>query len=295
MQDRKKIIFIAASARSGSSIFETHLSKKLDCIVIGEARWFWKRGVIDDEKCSCDNWFSECPFWKLNSFSKDKNFAKKMEQHKIFFDRFINIVPFFIPFLQSKEWTLLWKDYANGLNNFYNEVAQSRSIIIDSSKRPFYFIVLKNALADFDFFFINFIRDSRGVVHSWSKDKIRVESRKKEKMTKYGWFKASIFWNAYTIINSIVAFLFKESISINYEDFCQNPDKTIKKVYSKANFDNQTKKTIPLLHSVSGNPSRFSGSDAIKKDEAWKERSAIWKLLVSCTTFIGKIFTCLRR
>ena len=285
---KNKIIFIGASARSGSSIFETHLAKKLDCLVVGELRWFWKRGVIDNEKCSCGEWFHDCEFWINHSMSTNKDFAIEMEQHKLYFDKFLNVLPFYIPFTRHKRWQEKWDKYSNGLNALYTEAAQNRRIIIDSSKRPFYFIILLNALKDFDISFLNFVRDSRGVSYSWAKEKVRVESRNKELMTQYGLIKSSIFWNAYTIINTLISFFYKKSFLICYEDFCREPIKALEGLHKKLFLFSTNNMGSVLNHSVSGNPSRFNSSDKISLDEEWRQKSMIWKATVYLLTFPGR-------
>lgn len=292
---KNKIIFIGASARSGSSIFETHLAKKLDCLVVGELRWFWKRGVIDDERCSCGEWFHDCKFWTNHSMSSNKDFALEMEQNKLYFDRFLNVLPFYIPFLKHKNWQEKWDKYSNGLSALYTESSQNKHIIIDSSKRPFYFIILLNALKEFDISFINFVRESRGVSFSWAKKKIRVESRNKEPMTQYGLIKSSIFWNAYTIINTLISIFYKNSFLICYEDFCREPIKVIEDLHQKLSLSSNKKMGSVLNHSVSGNPSRFDASDKIFLDQEWRQKSLIWKVTVYLLTIPGRLFIWLQR
>src|SRR3569623_2074282 len=34
-----------------------------DCVAVGELRFLWQRGVIEDRLCGCGERFSACPFW----------------------------------------------------------------------------------------------------------------------------------------------------------------------------------------------------------------------------------------
>ena len=174
-----------------------------------------------------------------------------------------------------------------------SEFANHRDIVIDSSKRPFYFLALKKAIPDsFELLFVNFRRNSLGVANSWGKERIRAESRNQEKMTQYGLFKASMYWNAYIIICHFIAFTFKKSINVKYEDFCKSPNETISRVLVNFNISNNGSKV--LNHSVSGNPSRFSNEKKVLEDVGWKKRAFFWKVSVYILTLPGKLFLWLK-
>lgn len=286
----KKIIFLGASARSGSSIFESFIAENSGALVVGEARWFWKRGVLERERCSCGQWFDQCTLWGKTSLSKNRELALKMESNKLYFDKAMNILPLFIKILQTQKWKKNWFEYSSGLKLLYSEFANHRDLVIDSSKRPFYFLVLKKALPNnFELLFVNFRRNSLGVANSWGKEKIRVESRNQEKMTQNGLFKASMYWNAYIIICHFIAVTYKKSINVKYEDFCKSPNKTISRVLVNFNISNNGLSKV-LNHSVSGNPSRFSNEKKVLEDVGWKKRTFLWKVSVYILTLPGKLF-----
>ena len=64
--DKKKIkiLYIAGTARSGSTFLGNILSNKKDFINVGELRYIWDRGIIDNWKCTCHKNFKDCSFWK---------------------------------------------------------------------------------------------------------------------------------------------------------------------------------------------------------------------------------------
>lgn len=293
----KRLIFIGACARSGSSIFEEKLAADCGATVVGEIRWYWHRGVVADERCSCGAQFNECEFWSKISTSGNKELGAIMEEHKQFFDRARNLLPLYVPFLRTKEWERRWDFYASNLRCLYREVSVEADCLLDSSKRPFYFLVLQQALkSDFEFWFINFSRDPRGVANSWGKHKLRTESGNSEPMTTYGPFWAGVFWNAYTIVCSCISLTQRKSVAVEYEYFCDYPALATKRVADTV-FSSAIRTTVklPVIHSVSGNPSRFESDKTVRIDDAWRKRSARWKAFIGCITLPGQLFRWLAR
>ena len=99
----KKLIFIGACARSGSSIFEEKLAADCGATVVGEIRWYWHRGVVANERCSCGTQFKDCEFWSEISTSRNRRLGVLMEEHKQFFDGARNLLPLYVPFLRTRD------------------------------------------------------------------------------------------------------------------------------------------------------------------------------------------------
>src|SRR5215210_5593596 len=87
MDQKKKIIYIMADNRSGSTLLENILSKSNECFSVGEldmlkghlnkkeagARWNWN--------CSCGSPLSECNFWKPIVEELYKTNSEKFDTH----------------------------------------------------------------------------------------------------------------------------------------------------------------------------------------------------------------------
>ena len=58
-----EVLYIGGSGRSGSTILDSILGQFEGFMSVGEVRFIWKRGLIDDRLCSCGEAFSDCPFW----------------------------------------------------------------------------------------------------------------------------------------------------------------------------------------------------------------------------------------
>ena len=61
---RKKILYIGGWGRSGSTIISNVLGSLEGYVSIGEARYLWDRGIIQDRICGCGENFSKCLFWR---------------------------------------------------------------------------------------------------------------------------------------------------------------------------------------------------------------------------------------
>ena len=63
MGKKVKVLFIAGSGRSGSTIIERILSQIKGFTSVGEICFIWDRGIIENNLCSCNKPFNECEHW----------------------------------------------------------------------------------------------------------------------------------------------------------------------------------------------------------------------------------------
>ena len=119
------------------------------------------------------------------------------------------------------------------------------------------------------------VRDVRGVINSFGKN---VQTPKKPLST--------ILY--YTLINfwSQWVYSFDQRIlKIRYEDFVNQPEKTIQKIEkhlfgSSSNISNLTNETFIIPHIIAGNRLRSQKQLVIKKDMKWKEKISRRKQLL---------------
>ena len=67
-----KVLYIAGTARSGSTHLGNIISERYDFINVGELRYIWDRGIIDNWQCYCKKSFKQCDSWSsiISSISK---------------------------------------------------------------------------------------------------------------------------------------------------------------------------------------------------------------------------------
>jgi hypothetical protein len=63
LSDRVKVLYIAGSGRSGSTILDNTLGQIDGFFSVGELRYIWERGLIEDRLCGCGERVHQCPFW----------------------------------------------------------------------------------------------------------------------------------------------------------------------------------------------------------------------------------------
>ena len=58
-----RVLFIGGYARSGSTVLDILLGQSEGFCSVGELRFIWQRGFVEDQRCGCGETFSQCPFW----------------------------------------------------------------------------------------------------------------------------------------------------------------------------------------------------------------------------------------
>ncbi len=280
-----QVLFIAGCSRSGSTALEQALVVHSGGLGIGEVRHFWGRGLEKKEKCACGEVVSNCDFWtQVLAHHPELNDAENTREFEIsrkYWESLRGLAGRALPFMRTKNWKQHRDRLLQGLRQLIDsaEHCSGMSVIIDSSKRPCHWSLLKRAAHD-HLSAVHIIRDPRAVVHSWGKKKLRPEASEGDKfMARRGLLVSSLAWMAYNTYFALFSRRFKRHV-IRYEDLCVDPDRLLDSVgLEDTGFQ-------PLFHSVSGNPSRFSDKPfKLRLDRKWESEMPRWKFaLVSALT-----------
>ena len=299
MSDRKKIIYIMADKRSGSTLLENILSKSDACFSVGELamlkghlikkgfgeRWNWN--------CSCGKPFTECGFWgsivkklyKPESF--DTHVHWKFKSKKL-------LITGLLPSVFKNRLTRVIsspknKNVADTLNPLYNEIyaASGKQVIVDSSKNPLQALLVYHHLKDYDVKIIWLKRDLRAI--ATSKKKWKDLNKKNEKPL------SKLIWDVYYYRNlcGAVTKLIdnKDLLVMDYEDLAKNTDAELKKVIAFTGIPAfETPQFMELLedHTVAGTPGRFA-KKPIQYDESWKEQYKNHKMIYNIGGILNKL------
>jgi hypothetical protein len=273
------IVHISGYGRSGSTLLEELLSKKLGAVSVGELKYLWQRGLVRNELCSCGSPTRSCGFWNeviFESFpggcdyEEIESLRKSVERHTVLLK---NI---FLKF-SSKKYHKNREEYIQILLKVFRAIAKvsGSRVIIDSSKDPAHLELLMDIFPSIKV--IHMIRNPNAVIYSFSKPKVRHEVYwKTELMGTRTTLRAICDWNFITksvehLTNGLNVY------TLRYEDLCHDPSKNIDACIKELKLSTSTVNQVN--HSVSGNPSRFESSKSrvVKIDERWKNDTGIFK------------------
>ncbi len=301
---KMKVLYVAGWGRSGSTILGRILGQVRNFFLVGELRYIWDRGLLENRLCSCGMPFRECHVWReiISQAFEGENHIDAQELVRLR-ERELRTRHLLAPshkYLQAK--VAQMGEYQEALEKLYRaawEVNQSR-VIVDTSKFPSYGYVLQN-LPDIDLYVLHLVRDPRAVAYSWV-------SRKKPKMDKdgsnsfmtpHGYVESSLVWDEWNL--AIENAWRRESgryMLLRYEDFVGSPRSSVESILrflgeeeSEPPFTNEREITLEATHTFSGNPDRFqSGTVKIEPDETWRSNISVARqAIVTALTWPGLV------
>jgi hypothetical protein len=284
LPDRTKVLYVAGYFRSGSTILDRMLGQVPGFFSVGELRFIWEESFALDQPCGCGAPFSECEFWSGvvgSTFGElDRADLDGIVSLKRRVDRMRHI-PRLVSPLKGRGFSRDLADYTRILGRLYGAVreASGARVIVDSSKDASYAYVL-NSTPGVDLRVVHLVRDSRAVAHSWSKEKLKHETREKEKvyLPRIGPGLSSARWTLSNLLLEPLRLLGPRHMMVRYEDLMADPRGVLARIAAFAGEDDNG---LPFLdgssvrlgvnHTVAGNPMRFKrGEIEVRADERWK-------------------------
>ncbi len=291
------VLFIAGSARSGSTLVDRVIGMQDGFCSTGELQFIWGRSFGENQLCGCGMPFHDCPFWRRVTDRAFGVVPSRVDQEaaarlKASVDRKDHI-----PALLSRRAPRPDSDlfaYGELLQRLYGailDVSQAR-VIIDSSKDPRHGLALAR-LRSFQVHVVHLVRDPRAVAFSWTRVRNRPEIHwKDEDMMTQGAWSSAARWTTHNAVVELLGAAASSYCRVRYEDFVANPDATLSRILAPYEWSGETPRTAldgaPALdgarasangrqvqleptHSVSGNPMRFqTGPLRIKLDDEWR-------------------------
>ena len=284
---RPLLLYILGWGRSGSSIMANILGSMKGGASLGEVRYLWDRGLLDNGICGCGENFAACPFWpdlpmgttRLGDLDPER--ARSLARRIGSGARYAQV-----PALHSTRARASYfkrnRDDLKGLMDLYAAAFASSgaNVIVDASKSPFYGVNLLYPERPFDVAFLHLVRDPRAVLHSWKKAKQRRDNNEDTPFPRYSSTRSLTQW---AIVNSRCELLGRLApdayFQVRYEDFADNwraallarTDGLFDTIDGAEPGDARMAK-VTAQHSISGNPSRFSVGDVhLKPDTSWRD------------------------
>lgn len=268
---RPKIIYILGSGRCGSTLVNCVLGQAEGFAAPGEIGLIWDRLVTGRHMCDCGIPFRDCPFWKkvLQSIlpGQDEVAAAKRLNRLHWKLTGLKGTPGFLlrPFrtqLNSDQ-----RRYLDQLLQLYVEIGRRSDsrVIVDSSKRPLHADLLTKA-PECDVRIIHLIRDARAVVYS--------QLARTKRSARY----LAARWLLVNLLCEAVARRHPARLLLRYEDFCLDPQSSLKTIASFVDESLAPIRVSPAgeislqrAHGVGGDTVRFQeGLVKVAANEAWR-------------------------
>jgi len=281
---RRRLIFIAGWGRSGSTVMANVLGSVAGAASLGEVRYFWDRGLLENRRCGCGSGVRDCAFWsavvRRAGIGTDESLARRMLDSvgaAAVYRQLGALAGGRIGGYRKRRATEL-----DTLRRLYAAAFEEAGVdtLIDASKTPPYAINLLTE-AGFEVYVLHLVRDPRAVAWSWSRRKSTEESDRAAWFPRYSAVRSAFYW---LLFNALGMRLGREPgsryLRVRYEDFCEDPERTVARILRFCRMGSRHPRwsapgTIELRpqHSVSGNPARFrTGSIVIEPDEEWRTR-----------------------
>jgi hypothetical protein len=275
-----KVLFIAGSGRTGSTLLGSILGQVDGFFSVGELSNIWERGMIEGRKCGCGLPFSECPVWS-GVVTEAFGTPPAVDPYRISAARHRWRRGFGVPRF------LLWRrrshdsldEHQQALKALYQAV-QSRThcrVIVDSSKSPIHGAVLES-IPGLEVFVVHLVRDPRATAYSWRRQKRLPDFGDDRLMQQQTPVTSARRWVKWQLVTELIwGRRDPHYMLLRYEDLVSNPKEALERILSHVE---EPSAALPLMegksielsttHSVSGNPDRFtSGPVKLRDDNKW--------------------------
>ncbi len=280
---RIKLIYLAGTTRSGSTLLTSLLAEFNDCVTVGEPVHLWNPS-ISENYCSCGNKYQDCVLWGRilrEHFQADGFQEIQPSLHSpMHIIQSICILLGFKGFINPEYLELIKKLYAS-----ICAVSEAKIIVDESKFLPYLFVLTQTRY--FDIHVIHILRDPRATAFSWKRAKKHVWG---SMMTTLPWHVSARRWAAEQFLFWISnCFVSKEKYTqVRYEDFIEKPKMTLDRIVSRTGL----KGASPFIsdhqfaithenHLVASNPSAPKpGINTLYQDLEWQTNMPGWAKMV---------------
>lgn len=278
-----KVLYIAGSGRSGSTILGNLLGQIDGFVHVGELYFIWSHGLIHNHLCGCGQPVRECAMWQA-VFDDAYGGLERIDPRQMIAGHQTHTggryqLPLFAragrpPSEAAKEYLVRLRALYAGLLR----VNQAR-VIVDSSKIHSQLLALSQ-MPDVELHMLHLVRDPRGVAHSWQKKKRSLGTGDRAYMDRYNAGRSALKWNMRNVYVSLVARQpTVQGQFLRYEDFVAEPRASLIRILADVNEtadlsfligDREAEMQV-VQHAIHGNPVRFQTNKRVilQSDDAW--------------------------
>lgn len=293
-----KVLYIAGSGRSGSTLLGDVLAQYSQHFHAGELYKLLTVGTFDNLRCGCERPALRCDVWRpiLANVEDPYTLSSKASRLLAAGSQLRILLGLVAPSTQE---TL--QAVREAWQHLTQNIAQHTGcrVLIDSSKLPL-IAYLTSQLPGVDLYVVHLVRDPRGVAYSWTTrtelplNDTTIEMRRRPPL--------SSAWNWITRnLGVLLVRPFARHLTVRYEDFVAAPAEWTRSILA---FIEEQPRDEPFLephlislrrtHTVHGNPVRFSKSAlVIRRDDRWeramprRDRAAVTVLTLPMMLYFG--------
>jgi sulfotransferase family protein len=292
-----RVLYLAGWGRSGSTILEAVLNQVPRLVGGGELKFVWRRGLIENRRCSCGTPFRDCPFWTdvlagaFGGVPEDRLADLDAASARY---RTRHLPTLLLPGATDRyARDLAW--YRDDLAALYRAIAAvaGADVVVDSSKFPSHLVALLQT-PGLDVRVVHIVRDPRAVAYSWQRDKADPDAPGDARMPRLLPGVTGAYWSSWNLATERIARTNRlPYLRLRYEDMIADPRGAIAPVLELAGLpgdrvpvDAEGTVGLGVSHQVSGNPIRFArGAISIRDDDEWtREMSAAAQVVVNAVT-----------
>lgn len=279
---RVKVLYIAGSGRSGSTILERILGQLDGFFSVGELCNLWDRGLLAHRMCGCGVPVDACPTWTGILAAGFGGLPDEAEARRVVALRRAFVRVRHIPRVLATHWGRQGAgdgELLGVLERLYRAVAEHTGcrVLVDSSKAPLYAELLAR-IPSIELQVVHLVRDPRATAYSWLRHKQLPDFGDVRQMQRLRPLKSSGLWALWqTMSELLMGRPPGRYLRLRYEDFVADPEAAVRRVAALVGeepaawpFDSAGGVSLGVTHSVSGNPNRFeTGTVQLRPDTEW--------------------------
>jgi hypothetical protein len=281
--EKLRVILIAGCGRSGSTVLDNILGQKQGFFSGGELGNLSDFVKPAERVCACGTRFRECEVWQgilRRLFGEVPNQGAFISDTRDPY-RWMRLKDLWRLTTANgrKRFLRFASEHAQGALQVYREISAETGAhtIVDSTKNPARTYLITQ-IPELDTYVIHLVRDARAVAFSWRRKKPD-PSLPNTYMDTYSPANTALRW----ILSQQVERLCNvpgHYLMLRYEDFVAAPDRAMEFIFTLIGESVERRPRIvnhtvclDRVHSINGNPSRFSQQTVIlKPDEEWRSK-----------------------
>ncbi len=280
--ERVKVLFAAGAARSGTTLLDRLLGEVPGFAAVGELRYLWERGLVEQRLCGCGVPVASCSFWD-EVLDRSLGARSDLSTSRIITELASLQQPRTIAgLLRPTPRTSTARTFEStivALDALYSGIrdATGASVIVDSSKPPTFGALLE-MVPSVDVYVVHLVRDPRACAFSLQRKKVATDRPDAALMRRQPTWKAALTWDLWNVAAETVARRQGiQAMQTRYEDLIEQPDREVRRILRLVGADQRSMPWIDgtrpihlgVNHTVAGNPSRLDRTVDLRLDDEW--------------------------